>query len=322
MEKPTAVIKQKGVNYKKKKASFLENLSYDIKNNKILLLMTLPGLIWLFIFKYVPMYGVLIAFKKYSLFQGFSKSPWVGLRYFNQFFNDPYFFRLIKNTFLLGFYNLLWSFPAPIILALLLNELKAEKFKKFTQTVTYMPYFISTVIIVGILKSMMASDGVVNQIIQMFGGASIAFFNNPSYFRTMYIASDIWAGVGYGSIIYLAAMTGIDPELYEASKIDGASRLQNIFYITLPSIIPTITVLLIMRIGAVLSVGFEKVFLMYSPAIYSTADVLSTYVYRFGIQESNFSYATAVGLFNSLVSLVLLVSANYFSKKVLKESLW
>lgn len=316
-----AVLKSKK-NKKKKKVRFLEDVSYDIKHNKVLLLMSLPGLIWLFIFKYAPMYGVLIAFKKYSLFQGFNASPWVGLRYFNQFFQDPYFFRLIKNTFLIGVYNLLWSFPAPIILALLLNELKGTKFKKFTQTVTYMPYFISTVIVIGILKSMMASDGVINQIIQSLGGTGIAFFNNAEYFRTIYISSDIWSGIGYGSIIFLAAMTGIDPELYEAAKIDGATRIQNIIFITIPSIIPTITVLLILRIGAVLSVGFEKVYLMYSPATYATADVLSTYVYRFGIQNSNFSYATAVGLFNSLISLVLLVSANYFSKKVLKESLW
>lgn len=302
--------------------SFFQNLKYDLKFNKALLLMSLPGILWLIIFRYVPMYGVLIAFKKYSLFKGFFESEWVGLRYFKQFFEDPYFFRLIKNTFLLGVYDLLWSFPAPIILALLLNELRIEKFKKFTQTVTYMPYFISTVIIVGILQSMFASDGVVNQIIQMLGKEAIAFFNEAKYFRTLYISSGIWAGVGYGSIIYLAAITGIDPELYEASKIDGASRLQNIFYITLPSIIPTITVLLILRIGSVLSVGFEKVFLMYSPATYETADVISTYVYRKGIQDQNFSFATAVGLFNSIISLVLLTSSNYFSKKVLKESLW
>jgi putative aldouronate transport system permease protein len=302
--------------------SFFQNLKYDLKFNKALLLMSLPGILWLIIFRYVPMYGVLIAFKKYSLFKGFFESEWVGLRYFKQFFEDPYFFRLIKNTFLLGVYDLLWSFPAPIILALLLNELRIEKFKKFTQTVTYMPYFISTVIIVGILQSMFASDGVVNQIIQMLGKEAIAFFNEAKYFRTLYISSGIWAGVGYGSIIYLAAITGIDPELYEASKIDGASRLQNIFYITLPSIIPTITVLLILRIGSVLSVGFEKVFLMYSPATYETADVISTYVYRKGIQDQNFSFATAVGLFNSIISLVLLTSSNYFSKKILKESLW
>lgn len=312
------VIAERKKTSDKKKGSLISNLKYDFKYNKAILLMTIPGLLWLLIFRYVPMYGVLIAFKKYSLFKGFFKSEWVGFRYFIQFFEDPYFFRLLKNTFLLGLYNMLWSFPAPIILALLLNEVKNKRFKKFTQTVTYMPYFISTVVIVGIMKSMFASDGVINHILH----SSVPFFNSPDLFRTLYISSDIWSTIGYGSIIYLAAITGIDPELYEAAKIDGASRLQNIIYITIPSIIPTITVLLILRVGAVLSVGFEKVFLMYSPATYQTADIISTYVYRKGIQDQNFSFATAVGLFNSVISLILLTVSNYFSKKTMNESLW
>ncbi|MCM0646993.1 ABC transporter permease subunit [Clostridium swellfunianum] len=312
------VIAERKKTSDKKKGSLISNLKYDFKYNKAILLMTIPGLLWLLIFRYVPMYGVLIAFKKYSLFKGFLKSEWVGFRYFIQFFEDPYFFRLLKNTFLLGLYNMLWSFPAPIILALLLNEVKNKRFKKFTQTVTYMPYFISTVVIVGIMKSMFASDGVINHILH----SSVPFFNSPDLFRTLYISSDIWSTIGYGSIIYLAAITGIDPELYEAAKIDGASRLQNIIYITIPSIIPTITVLLILRVGAVLSVGFEKVFLMYSPATYQTADIISTYVYRKGIQDQNFSFATAVGLFNSVISLILLTVSNYFSKKTMNESLW
>lgn len=317
MDNPV-IINNTNKRKKSNTGSFFSNLKYDCKYNKALLLMSLPGLIWLLIFKYIPMYGVLVAFKDYSLFKGFFASKWVGFKYFIQFFKDPFFFRLIKNTFLLGLYNMLWSFPAPIILALILNEVKNKKFQKFTQTVTYLPYFISTVVIVGIMKSMFASDGVVNHVLN----TSTPFFNEAGAFRTLYISSDIWSTIGYGSIIYLAAITGIDPQLYEAAKIDGASRLQNIIYITIPAIIPTITVLLILRIGSVLSVGFEKVFLMYSPATYSTADVISTYVYRKGIQDQNFSFATAVGLFNSIISLILLTTSNYFSKKTMNESLW
>ena len=299
------------------------SVKYDFKHNKWLLAMSLPGLIFVFLFNYLPMGGLLMSFQDYSLFLGMSGSEWVGFENFQRFFSDPFCFRIIKNTFLLGLYNLLWGFPMPILLALALNEIKGSKFKKATQTITYLPYFISVVIIVGIMRSLFSSeDGVINSLIGALGGESIAFFNEPEWFRTMYIASDIWQSVGYNSIIYLAAITSIDPQLYEAAKIDGATRIQSIYKITLPSIVPTIAVLLIMRFGAILSVGFEKIMLMYSPGTYETADVISTYVYRMGMLNQDFGYASAVGLFNSIVAVILLTGGNWISKHVFQESLW
>ena len=286
--------------------------------------MLLPGIALFVLFRYLPMYGLLISFKNYQLFKGFYASPWVGLKHFRAFFSDPYAYRIIRNTFLLGFYNILFSFPAPIVLALILNEVRRPGFKRFTQTVSYIPYFISTVIIVGLLKTFLSTDnGVINNAIKALGGQPIVFFNEAGWFRTLYIASDIWQSVGYGSILYLAAITGIDQELYEAARIDGASRFQNILHITVPSLLPTITILLIMRMGSIISVGFEKVYLMYSPATYETADVISTYVYRTGMTgDANIGKATAIGFFNSIVSLVFVTGTNFISKRVLHESLW
>lgn len=300
-----------------------QSMRYDLRHNKILLLMSLPGLVMLILFAYYPMYGLLMAFQDYSLFKGISGSEWIGFENFTRFFQDPYFFRLIKNTFLLGLYNLIWSFPAPIILALLLNEAKNQKFKRVTQTISYMPHFVSTVIIVGIMKTLFSTnDGVINSLIAFFGGERISFFNQAEWFRTLYIGSGIWQGIGYGSIIYLAAITGIDTELYEAAKVDGASRLRCIFSITLPCILPTIAVLFTMNVGQILGVGFEKIFLMYSPATYETADVISTYVYRKGMLSQDFGFASAVGLFNSVISVIFLLGANWFSRHVFEESLW
>ncbi len=297
-------------------------LRNDVKRHKALFLMCIPGLIWFAVFKYAPMYGALVAFKNYSVFRGFFASPWVGFRYFEQFISDFYFWRLLRNTLLLGVYCILWSFPAPILLALAINEVRNRQFKKLTQTVTYIPYFISVVIIVGILKNMLASDGVVNILLKQLGMEPIIFLNDPKWFRTLYVSSDIWASVGYNSIIYLAAITGIDPELYEAARIDGASRVQNILHITLPSILSTILVLFILRIGAVINVGFEKVYLLYSPATYETADVISTYVYRRAMIENNVSYAAAVDLFNSAVAMVMLLSANKISRRFFGQGVW
>lgn len=305
--------------------NFIQRIEYDLRRNKLLLLMMLPGIALLIVFRYLPMYGLLISFQNYQLFRGFFASPWVGFRNFEKFFNDPFFFRLVRNTFLLGLYNILYTFPAPILLAILFNELRMLWFKRVVQTVSYIPYFISTVIIVGMLKSFLSTDnGVINNLIVSLGGAKINFFSEPSWFRTIYISSEIWQGVGYGSILYLAAITGIDQELYEASRIDGASRIQNIFHITIPCLIPTISILFIMRVGSIISVSFEKVYLMYSSATYETADVIATYVYRMGIKSSNpnFSYASAVGIMNSIVSLILVWGANTFSRRFLEESLW
>ena len=287
--------------------------------------MLLPGLTLLIVFKYLPMYGLLISFQNYQLFKGFFSSPWIGFKNFQKFIEDPFFFRLVRNTFLLGLYNLLYTFPAPIIFAILLNEVRLLKLKRVVQTVSYIPYFISTVIIVGMLKSFLSTDnGVINNMLVSLGITKINFFSEPGWFRTIYVGSEIWQGLGYGSILYLAAITGIDQELYEASRMDGASRLQNIIHITIPCLIPTISILFIMRVGSIISVGFEKVYLMYSSATYETADVISTYVYRMGIKSAspNISYASAVGIMNSLVSLLLVWGANTFSRKFLEESLW
>ena len=233
-----------------------------------------------------------------------------------------YFFRLIRNTFLLSTMGLIFSFPAPVIFALALNELRSNKFKRVAQTISYLPYFISTVVLVGILMTLFSYDGIINSVITFLGGSTQNFFNDPKWFRTLYIGSGIWQGVGWGSIIYLAALSGVPTELYEAAAIDGANRWKQMLHITLPSLVPTMTILMIMNLGNMLNIGFEKVYLMYNPGIYETADVISTYVYRRGIIGMDYSYSTAVGLFNSVVSLILIAIANAISRKVTETSLW
>lgn len=274
------------------------------------------------LFAYYPMVGVVTAFQNYSLFLGIGGSEWIGFENFIRVFKDPNFFRIIKNTFVLGLDNLLWSFPAPIVLALLINEMVHPKVKRFVQTATYLPYFISVVVIVGIMKSVFSGSGIVNELLTEVGVAPIQFFNESSYFRSLYIGSGVWQGVGYSSILYLAAITGIDTEMYDAAKMDGCSRFKQIFHVTLPSIRPTIITLLILAVGSIISVGFDKILLMYSPATYDVADVISTYVYRKGIFDQDYGFSSTIGLFNSLVSIVFLLGANYFSRKLLDESLW
>jgi putative aldouronate transport system permease protein len=299
------------------------NIAHDMKHSKWLLAMSLPGLAMVLLFKYLPMGGIIMAFQNYSLFLGFSGSKWIGLANFIRFFKDPYFLRILGNTFFLGLFDILWSFPAPILLALMLNEITAKRFKKVTQTITYLPYFISVVIIVGIMRSIFGNEsGVINMASTALGGNAVAFFNEPNWFRPLYIGSGIWQNVGYSSILYLAAITGIDPQLYEAAKIDGAGRISCIARITLPSMVPTIAVLFTLRIGSVLSVGFEKILLMYSPATYRVADVISTYVYRMGMIEQDYGYAAAVGLFNSIVAVLFLLLGNRISAWLFEESLW
>ncbi|MDR0669304.1 MAG: ABC transporter permease subunit [Treponema sp.] len=306
-----------------KPAAAWTNVVHDVKHNKWLLVMSLCGLVMIVLFKYLPMGGIIMAFQNYSLFLGFSGSKWIGLSNFIRFFTDPYFFRILGNTFLLGLFDILWSFPAPILLALMLNEVTAKRFKKITQTITYLPYFISVVIITGLMRSIFGNEGgVINTAIAALGGDMIAFFNEPGWFRPLYIGSGIWQNVGYSSILYLAAITGIDPQLYEAAKIDGANRISCIFRITLPCMIPTIAVLFTLRIGSVLNVGFEKILLMYSPAIYRVADVISTYVYRMGMINQDYGYAAAVGLFNSVVAVLFLLFGNWISGRLFDESLW
>ncbi|WP_354519448.1 ABC transporter permease subunit [Paenibacillus sp. OAE614] len=279
-------------------------------------------MITVLVFSYFPMYGITIAFKDYNASKGIMGSPWVGFKYFTTFFHDPMAFRVLKNTLLLGLYTLLWSFPAPIILALLFNELRNRHFKKFVQTVSYFPHFISVVIVAGMLKDFTARDGLFNQIITYFGGTPIMFLLEPGYFRTIFISSGIWQGVGFGTIIYLAALSGIDPTYYDVAEVDGASRWKKIVHITWPSIKPTTIILLIFALGGILGSDFQKIILLYSPETYSVADVIGSYVYRQGILGARYEYTTAIGLFMSVISFVILYISNWVSRKVSETSLF
>lgn len=284
--------------------------------------MLLPVVAYYAIFHYGPMYGVQIAFKDYIPYLGISGSEWVGLKHFEDFFNSYYFWRILRNTIIISVLELLFAFPAPIILALLLNEIRNNRFKRTVQTITYLPHFISIVVVVGIMVDFLARDGLINNVLGMFGVEAIAYMREPEWFRTIFIGSGIWQSVGWGSIIYLAAMSNIDPTLYEASKVDGANRWRQTINITIPGIMPTIIILLILQIGNLMSVGTEKILLMYNSNTYETADVIGTYVYRKGLLESNFSFSSAIGLFNSIINFALLVFANYLSKKTTETKLW
>lgn len=299
------------------------SIERQIYQSRHLLLLLLPCIIYFILFHYVPMWGVLIAFKDYKAFLGFKGSKWVGLKYFRLFLGSRDIVPLLRNTFLIGFYMIVWGFPMPLIFALVLNEVNNTRAKKFVQTVSYMPHFLSTVVVVGIIQLLLSpTNGIVNQLIESFGYEKINFFQTPKYFRTIYVASGIWQETGWGAIIYMAALSGIDPQLYEAASIDGAGKFRQLISITLPSIAPTIITLLLLRMGRVLSVGFEKVYLLQNPTIYSTSDVISTYVYRQGMTSGNFSYGTAVGLFNTLINLIFLVTSNYLARHFSETSLW
>ena len=297
-------------------------LKKDFIRNWKLYLLVLPVVLFYILFCYKPMYGALIAFVDYVPGRSIFECEWVGLKYFEQFFKSVFFWRLLKNTLTISITSLVVGFPMPIILALMLNEVKSKAFSKTVQTISYLPHFISMVVICGMIKEFTAAEGLITKLVVAFGGEGGALLNNPKMFVPIYVISDIWQQVGWSSIIYIAAIAGVDQSLYEAAQIDGAGRLRQTWNITLPSILPTIMILLIMRIGALLNVGFEKIILLYHPAIYDTSDVISTYVYRKGILEFNFSYSTAVGLFNSVVNLVLVISSNYLSKKMTESSLW
>ncbi len=268
------------------------------------------------------MYGVIIAFKNFKPLKGILGSDWVGFKYFIMFFDSVYFWRLLKNTLLISIYSFVWSFPVPIFFALMLNEVREGLFKKAVQTISYLPHFISIVVICGMIVNFTGQHGIVNTALGWIGIGPIPFLSEPSWFRDIYISSGIWQGFGWGSIIYLAAIAGIDPQLYEAANIDGANRWQKMWYITLPCLVPTIVILLILNAGNLMDVGFEKINLLYNPTTYETADVISTYVYRQGIQRADYSYSTAIGLFNNVINLILLVIVNRISRKVSETSLW
>lgn len=301
-----------------KKRSFSGTLKRDVIRNRYIYIMLIPVVAYFVVFHYLPMAGIQIAFKDYSIAKGIADSPWVGFKHFISYFNSYYFERLIRNTVLLSVYNILFGFPAPILLAILINEVKNTKFKRIVQTITYLPHFISIVIVCALLRDFFAVDGIINQIF----GTDINFFMREDMFRPLYVGSGIWQEIGWGSIVYLSAITSIDDSLYEAADIDGATRFQKIRYVTLPCIATTITVMFIMRVGRMMTVGADKVLLMYNESTYNTSDIISTFVYRRGLLEQNYSYSAAVDLVNSLVNCVLLVGANKLCKKISGNGLW
>lgn len=299
-----------------------QRLRLEMKSNGALYIMALPVVLYYLLFRYLPMGGIVIAFQKFNLAKGIASSKWIGLDNFINFFNSFYFTRLLTNTFLISFYDLLFNFPAPILFALLLNEVRNRHFKKTVQTISYMPYFISVVVMCGIIIDFAQAGGVISNIAAFFIGDKVNLLGDPAYFRPIFVASNIWQGLGYGSIVYCAALSSVDQELYEAAVIDGAGRFKQTIHITLPSIVPTIIVLLILRMGSILNIGYEKVMLLYNPATYATGDVISTFVYRKGFIDYDYGYSTAVGLFNSVINCALLMMTNWISRKAGETSLF
>ena len=298
------------------------NIRKDYRLNKSVYFLLIPVFLYYAIFMYAPMYGALIAFKDFSPVAGAMGSPWVGFKHFISFFNSPSFSHVLLNTLRISFSSLVFGFPAPIILALLINELKGAKFAKVIQNLTYLPHFISLVVVCGMVKDFTRNTGVVTYVLSLFGFPEISMLNYPEYFVPVYVLSDIWQQVGWGSIIYLAALTGIDASQYEAAEIDGAGKWKQMLHVTLPGILPTISIMLILRIGGILSVGYEKIILLYNDATLEVADVISTYVYQKGLLEQSWSFSTAVGLFNSVINFIFLIFANTISRKVSDSALW
>lgn len=297
-------------------------LKNDIHRNWTLYLLVLPVLAFYLLFCYKPMYGAIIAFKRFSPGLGIWKSPWVGLENFVYFFSTPDFVRILSNTLIISVSTILFGFPAPIILALLFNEIGNQKFKKMAQTVSYMPHFISLVVICGLIKIFVQDGGIVQQLIAALDGSQGSLLNRSGAFLPIYVISDIWQSIGWDSIIYLAALSAIDPQLYEVSRVDGAGKWKQMLHVTLPGLKPTIIIMLILRMGNILNVGFEKIILLYNPLIYDVSDVISTYVYRVGFESQDWSYSTAVSLFNSVINFVVLLSVNTLSRRFGESSLW
>lgn len=322
-----AVLDKENANSKSRPAKQGGVFARVIYPNRYLILIFIPGLLFFIIFHYVPMFGIVVAFKDYSPYLGVIKSPWVGLKHFVYFFSGPYAWRVIRNTILLSFYSLLFGFPAPIILALLLNELRSDPFKRVIQTVTYFPYFLSMSVVAGLVVQILGPRGIVNQGLgAILGMDPVRFLSEARFFRPIYVTTNIWKGVGFSAIIYLAAIAGVDPNLYEAAIIDGANRWRRIWHVTLPAITPTIVILLILNLGHILTVGIELVLLLYNPLTYETADVIGTFVYRYGISGQsgppNLGLGAAVGVFQSLVGFVLIITANRAAKAISETSLW
>ncbi|MCI9457612.1 MAG: sugar ABC transporter permease [Oscillospiraceae bacterium] len=305
-----------------KKTGRKSPLFYMLRSWQLYVLLA-PTILYLFIFNYVPMYGIQIAFRDFVANKGITGSPWVGMKHFQYFFSSPQFSSLLVNTVKLSLFSLLWNFPFPILLALMLNEVSHIGYKKFVQNVTYMPYFISTVVLVSMLNLFLAQqDGMINQVIGALGGTKIDFLGKAAYFRTVYIASGIWQGTGWSSIIYLAALSGVDTQLHEAAQIDGASRIQRVWHINVPCILPTATILFIMSCGQIMNVGYEKVYLMQNSLNMEVSEVISTYVYKTGLLNVKYSYTTAIGLFNNVINVVVLLLVNGISQKLSETSLF
>lgn len=288
-----------------------------------LYLLILPAIVYFIVFKYIPILNAVIAFKDYNVVKGIWGSPWVGFKHFQAFFANPQFWLLLRNTFFLSLYTLALSFPIPILLALALNEIRNGVFKRTVQLVTYAPYFISTVVMVSMIILLLAPRlGIANQLLAAIGVPAINFLGRPDLFRPIYAWSDVWQNSGYAAVIYLAALAGVDPALYEAAKVDGASRFQKMLYIDIPGLMPTAIIILILNVGSLLALGFEKIYLLQNPLNLSASEVIATYVYKIGLLNASFSFATAVGLFNSVINLILLLLVNAFAKRVSNTSLW
>ena len=310
------------IGMKKRDMTRSHKISRDWKMNKYKYLLILPVLVYLALFCYKPMYGLIIAFNNYKPTRGITGSDYVGLMWFDNFFNNIYFWRLLSNTFTISALSIVFGFPAPIILALLLNEIQNDKFKRTVQTITYMPYFISLVVTCSIIKIYCQENGLFSQIIEIFGGTRRNLLIDPSAYRPIYVLSGIWQNIGWNSIIYLAALSGIDQEQYEAARIDGANRFQQMLHITIPGILPTIMILFVLRMGSILNVGYEKVLLLYTENTYNVADVFSTYTYRVGLEQKQYSLSTAVSLFNTVVNIMFLVFTNWLSRKTTESGLF
>lgn len=313
------IVKNNNRRYQK---SFLERAKKDIILNKNVYLLALPIILYYIIFHYLPMFGVIIAFQDYTPGSSFLGNKWVGFKHFINFLTGPFAWRTIRNTFLLSILDVLFYFPAPIILALMINEIRNTHYKKTIQTLTYLPHFISLMVICGMIVDFSKSTGLINDILVIFGIERSSLLSRSELFRGIFISTNIWQNVGWGSIIYLAMLSRVSPSLYEAADIDGAGKIRKIIHISLPMISPVIIVQLILKLGFTMSLGFEKIILLYNPLTYDTADVISTFVFRRGLEEMNFSFGAAVGLFNSLINLTILYAANYSSRKFLDASLW
>lgn len=301
----------------------VQKITEHLKREWQIYLMLAPMIIWFIVFLYKPMYGLQIAFKDYSIFRGVANSPWVGFEHFDTLFNSDFFYRALKNTFMISFLSLCFGFPVPILLALMFNEITHSLYKKTAQTIVYLPHFISTVIIAGIvITAFSPSAGIVNTVLEWLGFESIYFLIKPEWFRPIFIGSGIWQEAGFSSIVFLAAIAGVSPSLYESAVVDGASRWQMMWKITIPAIMPTIIIMLIIRIGNLLEVGFELIILLYQPATFETADVINTLIYRQGLQGAQYDLAAAAGLFNAVIAFILVMTANTISKRYSRTSLW